>query len=193
MLAHRARFATTRRAGHHTPLGQPWRDGRFWPDAASLVLEYASACPSSSLLTSGQNRSVSVVQFGRKPLSPAAESQAVTRPRVSRTVFDKVEATSLAFSRSLVDRIQHMMPIRRLPEFTRRGARCAVMPSHHKRRATRPVGSGSRPSGPVSRLLGASRTLDDAQWRHGASPAGPLLPRNRDTGSYGYHMLDFIH
>jgi hypothetical protein len=29
---------------------------------------------------------------------------------------------------SLVDRIQHMVPIRRLPEFTRRGARCAVMP-----------------------------------------------------------------
>ncbi len=36
--------------------------------------------------------------------------------------------------------------------------------------------------------------LDDAQWRHaGASPAGLLLPRNRDTGSYGYHMLDSIH
>ncbi len=40
-VVHRARPATTRRAGHHTPVGQPWRDGRFWPDAASLVLEYA--------------------------------------------------------------------------------------------------------------------------------------------------------
>ncbi len=35
MWVHRARFATTRRAGPE----QPWRDGRFWPDAASLVLE----------------------------------------------------------------------------------------------------------------------------------------------------------
>ncbi len=73
-LAHRARFATTRRAGHHMPVGQPLRDGRFWPDAASLVpnihWEYGLACPSSQMLipglTSGQNRSVSVVQFGRK-------------------------------------------------------------------------------------------------------------------------------
>jgi len=86
-----------------------------------------------------------------------------------------------------------MVPIRRLPEFTRQGADCAAMLSHRKRDATRPVGSGSRPSGPVSRFLRASKTLDDAQWRHGASPAGPLLPRNRDTGSYGHHMLDSIH
>ncbi len=51
---------------------QPWRDGRFWPDAASLLLEYALACPSSQMLipglTSGQNRSVSVVQYDRKLL-----------------------------------------------------------------------------------------------------------------------------
>ncbi len=55
---------------------QPWRDGRFWPDFASLVpkihWEHASACASSQRLipglTSGQNRSVSVVQSGRKPL-----------------------------------------------------------------------------------------------------------------------------
>ena len=26
-----------------------------------------------------------------------------------------------------------------------------------------------------------------------ASLSGPLLPRNRDTGSYGYHMLNSIH
>ena len=47
----------------------------------------------------------------------------------------------------------------------------------------------SRRMGTVSRLLGASKTLDDAL----ASPAGLLLPRNRDTGSYGYHLLDSIH
>ena len=82
-----------------------------------------------------------------------------------------------------------MIPIRRLPKFIRKGARCAVMLAHHKHRATHPVGLGCRPWGPISRLLGASSPLDDAP----ASPAGALLPRNRDMGSYGYHKLDSIH
>ena len=60
---------------------------------------------------------------------------------------------------------------------------------HHKRRATQPVRAGNRPSGPISRLLDASTTLTDAT----ASLSGPLLPRNRDTGSYGYQVLDSIH
>ena len=90
---------------------------------------------------------------------------------------------------TLVDRIQRMVPIRRPPKFTRTGARCAVMPSHHEHCATHPVSLGGRPVGPESRLLGASETLDDAV----ASPANSLLPRRRDSGSYGYHMLDFIH
>jgi hypothetical protein len=46
------------------------------------------------------------------------------------------------------------------------------------------VSSGSRPSGRVYQLPGASKTLTDAQ----ASLSGPLLP-----GSYGYHMLDSIY
>ena len=60
---------------------------------------------------------------------------------------------------------------------------------HHKRRETHPVGLGSRRRNTLSRLLGASNWLDDAL----ASPAGALLPRNRDMGSYEYPMLDFIH
>jgi hypothetical protein len=82
-----------------------------------------------------------------------------------------------------------MVPIGRFPEFTGKARDAPWCPSHHKRRATQPVRSGSRPVGPVSRLFGASTTLTDAQ----ASLSGPLLPRSRDTGSYGYHMLDFIH
>ncbi len=53
-----------------------------------------------------------------------------------------------------------MVPIQRLPKFIRKGARWAVMLEHHKHRATRPVGLGSRPpgryTGPISRLLGAT-------------------------------------
>ena len=86
-----------------------------------------------------------------------------------------------------------MASIGRFPEFTGEaraadGATIGFL-SHHKRHATRPVRSGSRPSGPVSRFLGASTTLTDAM----ASLSGPLLPRNRDTGSYECHMLDSVH
>jgi hypothetical protein len=89
------------------------------------------------------------------------------------------------------------MPLQRLPELTRPTmiwrARYAVMPSASQSVAQR--GRWAREAAlrvPVSRFLRASKTLDDAQWRHGASPAGLLLPSNRDTGSYGYHMLDSI-
>ena len=70
----------------------------------------------------------------------------------------------------LVDRIQHRDLIRRLPKFIRKVARCVVMLAHHKHRATHPVGLGSRPSGPISRLLGASSPLADGP----ASPGGPF-------------------
>ncbi len=80
---------------------------------------------------------------------------------------------------TLVDRIQHMVPLRRRPKPARKGDRCAVMLEHHKHRATHPAGLGRRPSGPQSRLLGASSALDDAK----ASPPGALLPRSRDWGS----------
>ena len=43
--------------------------------------------------------------------------------------------------------------------------------------------------GAVSGIFGASRPLTDAK----ASLSGPLLPRNPDTGFYGYHMLNSIH
>ncbi len=82
----------------------------------------------------------------------------------------------------------------------RLGARRAVMREHHKRRATTPGAAGAspvyrsrgdtplvppgasqdRPSGRVSRSLGASGTLADGS----ASPARPLLPRKRETRSY---------
>ena len=79
----------------------------------------------------------------------------------------------------------------------RLGARSVAMPhatvGHRKLCVTRPVSSASRPVGRVSRSLGASKPLDDAQRSPGASPAGFLLPSYRDTRSYGYHMLDSIH
>ena len=71
----------------------------------------------------------------------------------------------------------------------RLGARSAAMLVHRKLCATQPVISRRRPAGPVSRSLGASKALSDTK----ASPAGLLLPRNRDTGSYGYHKLDSFH
>ena len=61
----------------------------------------------------------------------------------------------------------------------RLGARCAVMRGHHKRRATRPVISRSRPAGHISRSPGVSNALADAP----TSPASALLPGNRETGS----------
>ncbi len=64
-----------------------------------------------------------------------------------------------------------MIPIRRPSEFIRLGAWRAVMLAHHKRRATAPGDSESRPSGRVIRFLGASGTLVDA-----AGIAGGRLP-----------------
>jgi len=75
--------------------------------------------------------------------------------------------------------IQHMTAIRQLPKFTGQAPdapRCGAIAS---------IGQRS----PLSRLLDASNALDDGT----ASPAGALLPRNRDRGSYGCHMLDHIH
>jgi hypothetical protein len=125
------------------------------------------------------------------PFLAATDHMAAKIPDATKVVLDDAghaanvhqpaafNAAVAGFLEGLVDRIQHMAPLRRLPELVRKGARCAVMGAHHKRRATRPAGSGSRPSGPISRLLGASSILGDGP----ASPAGALLPRNRDMGS----------
>jgi hypothetical protein len=84
---------------------------------------------------------------------------------------------------------RHMVPIRRPSKFARLGAWRAVMLEHHKRRATTPGGLEDRPTGRVSRPLGASDALDDG-W---PSPAPALLPRERETRSYGYHMSEPEH
>ena len=49
---------------------------------------------------------------------------------------------------------------------------------------------GKPPSG--SRIP-ASRCVEDPQRCYTESLLGSLLPRNWDKGSYGYHMLDYIH
>ena len=77
-------------------------------------------------------------------------------------------------------------PIRRPCAFIRPGARCAVMLSHHKRRATPPGDAQGRPKGRFSRSLGASATLDDGP----ASPARRFLPREREKRSYGVGNCD---
>jgi len=60
------------------------------------------------------------------------------------------------------------------------------MYTHHKRRVTPPVARDDRPQDPVSGSLGASNPLYDAQ----ASPARALLPREPETGSCEYHVLE---
>ena len=90
---------------------------------------------------------------------------------------------------ALVLWFRHMVPIRRPSEFARLGAWGTVMLEYHKRRATTPGGSESRPTGRVSRSLGASDALDDGS----PSPARVLLPRERETRSYGHHMSEPEH
>ena len=145
-------------------------------------------------------------RWRRRPF-PATPGQGwrQTEAPAEKNAQDKAQDTE----RRLVSWIRHMAPIRRLSEFTRPDAWGAVMREHHKRRATPPVSSESRPSGRVSRFLGgrggAPRIWnrgDTPRWPPGASgaladglasPARAFLPRKRETRSYGYHMSDPGH
>ena len=82
-----------------------------------------------------------------------------------------------------------MVPIRRPSEFIRLGAWCAVMPAASQAPRNDAGGSVGRPAGRVSRSRGASDALDDGS----PSPARNLLPRERETQSYGHHMSEPDH
>ncbi len=60
-----------------------------------------------------------------------------------------------------------------------------MMLEHYKHRVTRPAGLGSRPVGPISRLLGASSTLDDA-----ISIAGGRSPTEKP--GYGIVWVPYV-